>query len=101
MTTLMAKRPLRLALCAALVLGGLAAGLVAASALEPGAAAAPAEAPVLSPEEVQMAAYMDPDDRALFLLQRKMEERAELARLVSQVQELRHQTALDVINNIR
>ena len=41
------------------------------------------------------------DDRARFLLQRKMEERAELARLVSQVQELRHQTALDVINNIR
>jgi hypothetical protein len=101
MTTFTAKGPLRLALGAALVLCGLAAGLVAASTLGPGAAAAPAEAPVLSPEEVQMAAHLDPEDRARYLLQRKIEERAELAATLSQLQELRHQTAMDVIDNIR
>jgi len=99
MTTLM--RPLRFALGAALVLGGLAAGLVAASALGPGAAASPAEAPVLAPEEVQVAASLDPEDRARYLLQRKIEEAAELAAALSQLQELRHQTAMDVIDSIR
>jgi hypothetical protein len=101
MTTRTARPLVRFALCATLVLGAAAAGLVAASSLEPGAAAAPVDAPVLSPEEAELVAHMDPDDRARYLLQRELAERAELAALLSQVQELRHRTALNTINNIR
>ena len=39
--------------------------------------------------------------RARYLLQRKIEEQAELAAGLSQLQELRHQTATDIIDSIR
>jgi hypothetical protein len=90
-----------LALCSTLAVGGAAAGLVAASGLEAGAAAAPVTDSGLSPEDAAFAAQADPDDRARFLLQKQMQQRAESAALVSQVAELRHQTAMEVINSIR
>jgi hypothetical protein len=101
MTTSTARRSARLAVCSALVVGGAAAGLVAASGLGAGAAAAPIVDSGLSPEEAAVAAQLDPDDRARFLLQKRLQQRAELASLVSQIAELRHQTAMDVINSIR
>ena len=101
MTTSPVRRQARLALCSALVVGGAAVGLVAVSGVQPGAAAAPIGGSQLSPEEAAIAAQLDPDDRARFLLQKQMQQRAELAALVSQVAELRHQTAMDVINSIR
>jgi hypothetical protein len=53
------------------------------------------------PDKLQMAASLDPEDRARYLLQRKIEEQTELAAGLSQLQELRHQTATDIIDNIR
>ena len=100
MTTSPVRRLARLALCSALVVGGAAVGLVAVSGVQPGAAAAPIGAQ-LSPEEAAIAAQLDPDDRARFLLQKQVQQRAELAALVSQIAELRHQTAMDVVNSIR
>jgi hypothetical protein len=55
----------------------------------------------LSPEEKAMIALMDPKDRARYLLQKKMQEKAEMAALLSQLQGLRHQAAMQTINNIR
>ena len=101
MTTSPPRRLARLALCSALVVGGAAAELVATSGLEEGAAAAPTVGSGLSPEEAALIAQLDPDDRARFLLQKQMQQRAEVATLVSQITELRHQTAMDVINSIR
>ena len=101
MTTSTARRLARLALCSALVVGGAAAGLVATSGLEAGAAAAPSVDSGLSPEEAAIAGQLDPADRARFLLQKRMQQRAEVAALVSQIAELRHQTAMSVINSIR
>jgi hypothetical protein len=100
MTTSTARRSARLALCSALVVGGAAAGLVAASGLEAGTAAAPA----LTPAEQALAAQLqaeDPDAANRFLLQKELQERAELAGLLSQIQQLRHDTAMSVINSIR
>ena len=101
MTTSTARRSARLALCSALVVGGAAAGLVAASCLEAGAAAAPIVGSELSPEEDALVALLDPDDRARFLLQKRIQQQAETASLLAQVQQLRHETAMSVINNIR
>jgi hypothetical protein len=68
MTTSTARRSARLALCSALVVGGAAAGLVAASGLETRTAAAAA----LTPAEQALAAQLqaeDPDAANRFLLQ--------------------------------
>ena len=100
MTTSPVRRQARLALCSALVVGGAAVGLVAVSGVQPGAAAAPIGAQ-LSPEEAAIAAQLDPDDRARFLLQKRIQQQAETASLLAQVQQLRHETAMDVINSIR
>ena len=101
MTTSTARRSARLALCSALVVGGAAAGLVAASGLEAGAVAAPITDSGLSPEEAAVVAQLDPDDRARFLLQKRLQQRAEIASLLAQLQQLRHETAMSVINSIR
>ena len=100
MTTSTHRRSARLVLSSALVVGGVAAGLVAASGLEAGAAAAPALTPA---EQVLLAQLQaeDPDAAHRFLLQKNLQERAELAALLSQVQQLRHETAMSVINSIR
>jgi len=98
MTTSTPRRSARLALCSALVVGGVAAGLVGASSE---AVAAPTVGADLSPEETAMLGALDPEDRARYLLQKRMQEQAEVAALVSQIAELRHQTAMDVINAIR
>jgi TIR domain len=55
----------------------------------------------LSPEEQAMIRLMEPEDQARYLLQKRMQEKAEKAALLSQLQSLRHQTAMSVINNIR
>jgi hypothetical protein len=60
-----------------------------------------ASAPVLSPEEQQLVALMDPSDRARYLLQRRIAEKAEAAALLSAVQRARHETAMSVIGSIR
>ena len=100
MTTSPVRRSARLALCSALVVGGAAVGLVAVSGVQPGAAAAPIGAQ-LSPEEAAVVAQLDPDDRARFLLQKRLQQRAEIASLLQQLQQLRHETAMSVINSIR
>ena len=48
-----------------------------------------------------MLSLMDPKDRARYLLQKRMQDRAESFALWSELQALRHQTAMSVINNIR
>jgi hypothetical protein len=55
----------------------------------------------LTPEEKAMLAMMDPKDRARYLLQKKMQEKAEMAALCSNLQGLRHQCAMTTIGNIR
>lgn len=55
----------------------------------------------LTDDERAMIQMMDPKDRARFLLQKRIQEKAEMAVLLSQLQSLRHQTAMSVINNIR
>jgi hypothetical protein len=100
MTTSTARRSVRLALCSALVVGGAAAGLVAASGLETGAAAAPAPPPAEQALAAQLQAE-NPDAANRFLLQEDLRERAELAGLLSQIQQLRHDTAMSVVNSIR
>jgi hypothetical protein len=55
----------------------------------------------LSPEERSMLGLMDPKDRAYYLLQKKMQERADMAELLSKLQALRHQTAMETIKNVR
>jgi len=55
----------------------------------------------LTPEEKAMLAYMDPKDRARYLLQKKMQEKAEMAALCSNLQGLRHSCAQQIIGNIR
>jgi hypothetical protein len=101
MTTSTPRRSARLALCSALVVGAVAAGLVAASGLGDGAAAAPIVDSGLSPEESAVAAQLDPEDRARFLLQKRMQQQAEIASLLAQIQQLRHQTAMNTINAVR
>jgi hypothetical protein len=55
----------------------------------------------LTNDEKAMIQLMDPKDRARYLLQKRIQEKAEMAVLLSQLQSLRHQTAMSVINNIR
>jgi hypothetical protein len=55
----------------------------------------------LTDDERAMIELMDPKDRARYLLQRRIQEKAETATLLSQIQSLRHQTAMSIINNIR
>ena len=55
----------------------------------------------LTNNELAMIQLMDPKDRARYLLQKRISEKAEMAVLLSQLQSLRHQTAMSVINNIR
>jgi hypothetical protein len=55
----------------------------------------------LTTEEQVMISLMEPKDRARYLLQKKMQEKAEMAALTSQLQGLRHSTAMAVIKNIR
>jgi hypothetical protein len=62
---------------------------------------AAASVPALSAEESALVAQMDPADRARYLLQRQLAERAELAALSSRLIELRHDEAMSVIRNIR
>lgn len=95
----------RVALCSTLLIGSVG-GVVAASFLEPGAAAAvPAPSrsddPILTPEEEALAALMSPEDAARYRLQKSVQQQAELAALLAQTQRLRHDTAMSVINAIR
>ncbi|HZH03105.1 MAG TPA: hypothetical protein VEY30_04915 [Myxococcaceae bacterium] len=55
----------------------------------------------LTNDEKAMINLMDPKDRARYLLQKRVQEKAEMAVLLSQLQALRHQTAMSMINNIR
>ncbi len=55
----------------------------------------------LTDDERTMIQLMEPKDRARYLLQKRIQEKAEMAVLLSQLQSLRHQTAMSVINNIR
>ena len=52
-------------------------------------------------DERAMINLADPEDRARYLLQRRVQEKAEMAVLLSQLQALRHQTAMTLINDIR
>jgi hypothetical protein len=95
----------RLVLCSSVLIGS-AGGLIAASFLEPGASAAvPSSArsddPILSPEEESVASLMAPDDAARYRLQKGLQQQAELAALLTQIQQARHDAAMSVINNIR
>ncbi|WP_229070293.1 WD40 repeat domain-containing protein [Actinoplanes sp. DH11] len=55
----------------------------------------------LTDDERAMIQLMDAKDRARYLLQKRIQEKAEMAELLSQLQTIRHQTAMSVINNIR
>jgi hypothetical protein len=52
-------------------------------------------------EEQQMVSLMDPDDRARYILQKRMSDRAQMAALLADIQAKRHEAAMSVINNIR
>jgi hypothetical protein len=52
-------------------------------------------------DERRMLELMDPNDRARYLLQKRIQEKSEMSILLSQLQSLRHQTSISVINNIR
>ena len=64
-------------------------------------AAYPASAEPLSADEQAMIALMSPPDRARYLLQKQIQEKAELAAQVSRLQSLRHDAAKSLIDNIR
>ncbi|MEV4641128.1 hypothetical protein AB0J80_27680 [Actinoplanes sp. NPDC049548] len=55
----------------------------------------------LSDDERAMIRLMDPKDRARYLLRKRIQEKAEMAVLLSELQSLRHRTALAVIADIR
>ena len=55
----------------------------------------------MSSDEKAMLALMSPSDRARYVLQERIQERAEMAALLSQLQSLRHETAMSAIDNIR
>jgi hypothetical protein len=57
--------------------------------------------PDLSPEEQQLVSVMDPEDRARYLLQKRMADEARMAALLAEVLAERHETAMSVIDNIR
>lgn len=56
---------------------------------------------MLTPEEQQMYMEMTPKEKQRFMLQKKMQDHAEMVALLSQIQAMRHQMAMQVINNIR
>lgn len=56
---------------------------------------------ILTDEEKAMVNLMEPKDRARYLLQKRIQEKAEMPVLISQLKSLRHQTAMSVISNIR
>jgi hypothetical protein len=56
---------------------------------------------VMSPGERAMLGRMEPKDRARYLLQMKMQEKAELAALVVNLQALRNQNSMKIISNVR
>jgi len=98
MTTSSARIVARLALDSTLVVGG-ALGVVATSFAGSGAAAAPSAHSAAASDDPD--APFTLDDASSFAPQRRIAEQAELAALLSQLQDLRHQTAVSVINNIR
>ncbi|AGZ42474.1 hypothetical protein AFR_21010 [Actinoplanes friuliensis DSM 7358] len=55
----------------------------------------------LTKDERAKVELMDPKNRARYLLQKRIEEKGEMAVLLSQLQSQRHRTAMSVINNIR
>ncbi len=55
----------------------------------------------LSDEEMAMLVPMDPKDRARYLLQKRIQDKAEMRALLWQLESLRRQTAMSVISNIR
>lgn len=55
----------------------------------------------LTDDERAMIQQMDPKDRARYLLQKRIDEKAETSVLLSQLQSVRHQQAMSVINDIR
>ena len=77
-----------------IVVAGVAIGL----SVSAGPAAA---GETLSSDEKAMLALMSPSDRARYVLQERIQERAETAALLSQLQSLRHDTAMSAIDNIR
>ena len=77
-----------------IVVAGVAIGL----SVSVGPAAA---GETLSSDEKAMLALMSPSDRARYVLQERIQERAEMAALLSQLQSLRHETAMSAIDNIR
>jgi len=74
------------------------AGVVIGLSVSAGPAAA---GETLSSDEKAMLALMSPSDRARYVLQERIQERAETAALLSQLQSLRHDTAMSAIDNIR
>ena len=54
----------------------------------------------LSPDEQAMLAQMDPKDRARYLLEKRLQEKATSDALSPQEQESRHAEAMQVINSI-
>ena len=82
----------------------LAKGLIVVAGVAIGlsVSAGPAAAgETLSSDEKAMLALMSPSDRARYVLQERIQERAETAALLSQLQSLRHDTAMSAIDNIR
>jgi hypothetical protein len=55
----------------------------------------------LTEDEQAMVDLMSPEDRARYLLAKRINDKAEMAVLLSQLQSQRHQTSMSVINNIR
>lgn len=87
-----------------MLLGYLLKGLtiVAGAAVGLAVLAGPAAADgTLSNDEEAMLALMDPSDRARYVLQARIQEKAEMAALLTQLQSHRHEAALSVINNLR
>lgn len=55
----------------------------------------------LSDDEKELLKTMEPKDQARYLLQKRMQEKSEIASLLSNLQSMRHQAAMSIIGNIR
>ncbi|MBX7101594.1 MAG: hypothetical protein K1X89_28025 [Myxococcaceae bacterium] len=55
----------------------------------------------MSNDERAMLAEMDPKDRNRYILQKRMQEKAEIASLLSNLQKMRHDAAMAIISNMR
>jgi hypothetical protein len=76
--------------------------MVAGGSLGLAVFAGPAAAdPSMTPEERALLAQLDPSDQQRILLQKRIQENAETAALLSELARLRHETAVSTINNIR